>query len=139
MESKIFNLCSKFINNQSLSKLKEMDDKSTCSFPKMTIPVTFCDNKGKNFMNELIEDGDMADKTYRVTSSELKSFVERFETLDHQKKEIQELQRDIMSEASTRGYDTRILRKIIAIRKKDPQVVSEEDAVLELYKEALGM
>ena len=46
---------------------------------------------------------------------------------------------DIMSEASTRGYDTRVLRKIIAIRKKDPQVVSEEDAVLELYKEALGM
>ena len=55
------------------------------------------------------------------------------------KKEIQELQKDIMSEAGTRGYDTRILRKIIAIRKKDPQVVSEEDAVLELYKEALGM
>ena len=105
----------------------------------MTIPVTFRDKESKEFMNELIEDNNTADKTYRVTSSELKSFVERFETLDHQKKEIQELQKDIMSEASTRGYDTRILRKIIAIRKKDPQVVSEEDAVLELYKEALGM
>lgn len=90
-------------------------------------------------MNELIEEDNEGNNTYRVTSSELKSFVEQFETLDIQKKEIQELQKDIMSEASSRGYDTRILRKIIAIRKKDPQIVSEEDAVFELYKEALGM
>ena len=105
----------------------------------MTIPVTSGNIESKEIMNELIEDENTAEKTYRVTSSELKSFVERFESLDYQKKEIQELQKDIMSEAGTRGYDTRILRKIIAIRKKDPQVVSEEDAVLELYKEALGM
>ncbi|MDA9246542.1 DUF2312 domain-containing protein, partial [Rhodobacteraceae bacterium] len=61
-------------------------------------------------MSELIEDENISEKTYRVTSSELKSFVERFESLDYQKKEIQELQKDIMSEAGTRGYDTRILR-----------------------------
>ena len=90
-------------------------------------------------MNELIEENNLEDITYRVTTSELKSYVERFETLDNQKKEIQELQKDIMSEASSRGYDTRILRKLIVIRKKDPLIVSEEDAVLELYKEALGM
>ena len=90
-------------------------------------------------MNELIEENNLEDNTYRVTTSELKSYVERFETLDNQKKEIQELQKDIMSEASSRGYDTRILRKLIVIRKKDPLIVSEEEAVLELYKEALGM
>ena len=90
-------------------------------------------------MNELIEENNLEDITYRVATSELKSYVERFETLDNQKKEIQELQKDIMSEASSRGYDTRILRKLIVIRKKDPLIVSEEDAVLELYKEALGM
>ena len=90
-------------------------------------------------MNELIEETNLEDNTFRVTTSELKSYVERFETLDNQKKEIQELQKDIMSEASSRGYDTRILRKLIVIRKKDPLIVSEEDAVLELYKEALGM
>ena len=90
-------------------------------------------------MNELIEENNLEDNTYRATTSELKSYVERFETLDNKKKEIQELQKDIMSEASSRGYDTRILRKLIVIRKKDPLIVSEEDAVLELYKEALGM
>ena len=50
-------------------------------------------------MNELIEETNLEDNTFRVTTSELKSYVERFETLDNQKKEIQELQKDIMSEA----------------------------------------
>ena len=90
-------------------------------------------------MVELIEETKPENKAYRVTSSELKSFVERFETLENQKIEIQGLQKDIMAEANSRGYDTRILRKLIAIRKKDPHVVSEENAVLELYKDALGM
>jgi len=44
-----------------------------------------------------------------------------------------------MAEAKGRGYDTRILRKIVALRKKDPQEISEEEAILELYKDALGM
>ena len=60
-------------------------------------------------------------------------------TLENQKIEIQGLQKDIMSEANSRGYDTRILRKLIAIRKKDPHVVSDENAVLELYKDVLSM
>ena len=90
-------------------------------------------------MTEVIDESDTEGKQYRVTSSELKSFVERFETLDLQKIEIVESQKDIMSEASSRGYDTRILRKIIQLRKKDPQLVSEEEAVMELYKDALGM
>jgi uncharacterized protein (UPF0335 family) len=44
-----------------------------------------------------------------------------------------------MAEAKSRGYDTKVLRKIIALRKRDPQDLSEEEAILELYKEALGM
>ena len=76
-------------------------------------------------MVELIEETKPENKAYRVTSSELKSFVERFETLENQKIEIHGLQKDIMSEANSRGYDTRILRKLIAIRKKDLHVVSE--------------
>jgi len=44
-----------------------------------------------------------------------------------------------MAEAKGRGYDVRVLRKLVALRKKDPAEISEEEAVLELYKEALGM
>ena len=44
-----------------------------------------------------------------------------------------------MAEARGRGYDVKVLRKLIALRKKDPADVSEEEAILEVYKEALGM
>ncbi len=76
---------------------------------------------------------------YRVTAGELRAFVERFERLDAEKKDISEQQKEVMAEAKSRGYDTKILRKIVALRKKDPAEISEEEAVLDMYKEALGM
>jgi len=84
-------------------------------------------------------DDSASDATYRVTSGELRSFVERFERLEAEKKDIAEQQKEVMAEAKSRGYDTKVLRKVIALRKRDPQDISEEEAVLELYKEALGM
>lgn len=77
--------------------------------------------------------------TNRVTAGELRAFVERFEKLDAEKKDLSEQQKEVMAEAKSRGYDTAVLRKIVAQRKLDPQEVSEAEAVLELYKEALGM
>jgi len=77
--------------------------------------------------------------TYRATSSEIRAFIERFERLDAEKRDIADQQKEVMSEAKGRGYDTKVLRKVIALRKRDPQDVAEEDAVLALYCEALGM
>ncbi len=85
-----------------------------------------------------MQDG-QTDNTYRVTSAELRAFVERIERLDAEKKDISDQQKEVMAEAKSRGYDPRILRKVIALRKRDPQDLSEEEAVLELYKDALGM
>lgn len=84
-----------------------------------------------------MEDG--GDATYRVTAGELRAFVERYERLEAEKKDIADQQKEVMAEAKGRGYDTKILRKVVALRKKDPQEISEEEAVLELYKDALGM
>ncbi len=56
-----------------------------------------------------------------------------------EKKDISDQQKEVMSEAKGRGYDTKVLRKIVGLRKREPQEISEEEAVLELYKEALGM
>ncbi|MFT4999624.1 MAG: hypothetical protein ACI861_001525 [Paracoccaceae bacterium] len=84
-------------------------------------------------------DDSQSDNTYRVTTSELKAFVERYERLEAEKKDISEHQKEVMAEAKSRGYDTKVLRKVISLRKRDPQDISEEEAVLELYKEALGM
>ncbi len=85
------------------------------------------------------ENDDIQQSQYRVTAGELRAFVERFERLDAEKKDIADQQKEVMAEAKSRGYDTKILRKVVALRKKDPAEISEEEAVLDLYKEALGM
>jgi uncharacterized protein (UPF0335 family) len=76
---------------------------------------------------------------YRATASELRHFIERFERLDEEKKTIAEQQKEVMAEAKGRGYDTKVMRKIIALRKRDQNDIAEEEAVLDMYKEALGM
>ena len=76
---------------------------------------------------------------YAVTADELRQFIERYEHLEAEKKDITDQQKEVMAEAKGRGYDTRALRKIIALRKKKPDELAEEEAVLEVYKAALGM
>lgn len=80
-----------------------------------------------------------SDATYRVTADELRQFIERLERLDAEKKDIAEQSKEVMAEAKSRGYDTKILRKIIGLRKREANDIAEEEAVLEMYKEALGM
>ena len=77
--------------------------------------------------------------TYRVTANELRQFVERIEGLDAEKKDLADQQKEVMAEAKARGYDTKGLRKVIALRKRDADDIAEEEAVIEMYKEALGM
>jgi uncharacterized protein (UPF0335 family) len=79
------------------------------------------------------------DSTYRVTADELREFIERFERLEMERKDLLDQQKEVLAEAKSRGYDTRVIKKVMAIRRRDPQEVLEEDAVLDLYKEALGM
>ncbi|WP_227268663.1 DUF2312 domain-containing protein [Roseobacter weihaiensis] len=86
-----------------------------------------------------VETESQADASYRVTSNELRQFVERIERLDAEKKDLAEQQKEVMAEAKARGYDTKVLRKVIALRKRDADDLAEEEAVLEMYKEALGM
>jgi len=88
-------------------------------------------------MDEMVEDETVVQ--YKVTASELRQFVERYERLEAEKKDIADQQKDVLAEARARGYDVKILRKLIALRKREPADVSEEEAILELYKQALGM
>ena len=80
-----------------------------------------------------------SDAAYNVTADELRQFIEQFEQLDAEKKDIAERQKEAMAEAKARGYDTRVMRKIVALRKRDRNDVAEEEAILEMYKAALGM
>ncbi|VAV99174.1 FIG01072817: hypothetical protein [hydrothermal vent metagenome] len=79
------------------------------------------------------------DNSYRVTADELRQFIERYERLEAEKKDIADQQKEVMAEAKSRGYDTKVLRKLVTLRKRDKDDIAEEEAVLEMYKEALGM
>ncbi|WP_237400423.1 DUF2312 domain-containing protein [Rhodovulum sulfidophilum] len=90
-------------------------------------------------MKETAEDEAVREKTYRVVADELRGFIERFETLAEEKAAIGDQQKAVMAEAKARGYDTKALRRIIALRKRHAEDIAEEEAVLQLYREALGM
>lgn len=77
--------------------------------------------------------------SYRVTAGELRAFVERIERLEVEKKELSDQVKEVFAELKGRGYDGKVIRKIIAVRKLDPNDASEQDAVFQLYSEALGM
>lgn len=74
-----------------------------------------------------------------ATAAELRQLIERFEQLDSEKRDIAEQQKELMAEAKGRGYDTRVMRKVIALRRRKPDELAEEEALLDLYKQALGM
>jgi uncharacterized protein (UPF0335 family) len=74
-----------------------------------------------------------------VAAEELRQFVERYEHLEAEKKDLADQMKEVMAEAKGRGYDTKALRKIIALRKRDKNDLAEEEAMLDLYKSALGM
>lgn len=83
----------------------------------------------------------MADQvqTDSVAADQLKAFVERIERLEEEKAGIAGDIREIFSEAKGNGFDTKVMRQIIALRKKDRAERQEAEAILELYMQALGM
>lgn len=94
---------------------------------------------GKPRPNKKRDDDEGDGAAYRVASGELRQFIEQWERLDAEKKDITEQQKEIMAEAKARGYDTKVMRKVIAMRKRDKDEIAEEEAVLDMYLEALGM
>jgi uncharacterized protein (UPF0335 family) len=82
---------------------------------------------------------DAAFNTESVAADQLKAFIERIERLEEEKAGISGDIKDVYAEAKGNGFDTKVLRKIIAIRKRDYAERQEEEAILELYMQALGM
>lgn len=79
------------------------------------------------------------DTTYSIASTDLRQFIEQAEQMDAEKAELAERRKELMAEAKARGYDTKIINKVIALRKRNKDDVAEEDAILEMYLSALGM
>ena len=74
-----------------------------------------------------------------VAGDQLRAFVERIERLEEEKKVISDDIKDVYAEAKGNGFDVKILRKVVSLRKKQPHEREEEEAVLDLYLHALGM
>lgn len=73
------------------------------------------------------------------TDARLRSFIERIERLEVEKAELAEDVKEIYAEAKVNGYDPKIMRKIVRMRKMDVEKRREEDALVEVYKLAVGM
>ncbi|TGT64130.1 MULTISPECIES: DUF2312 domain-containing protein [unclassified Mesorhizobium] len=82
---------------------------------------------------------DVTDTSQTVAAAELRSIIERVERLEEEKKTITEDISDVYSEAKGRGYDTKAIRTIVRRRKLDAAERQEQDSILDLYEEALGM
>ena len=81
----------------------------------------------------------MTDQVDVATADELRQFIERIEHLAAEKQDIADQIKEVMSTAKSRGYDPKVIRKIVAMRKRDRDDLANEEAVTELYKSALGM
>jgi uncharacterized protein (UPF0335 family) len=74
-----------------------------------------------------------------VARDQLRSFVERIERLEEEKKTIADDIKDVYGEAKAMGFDAKVLRKVVAIRKQDENDRLEQEAILDTYLHALGM
>jgi uncharacterized protein (UPF0335 family) len=74
-----------------------------------------------------------------VAADQLRLFVERIERLHEERKSLADDVRDVFAEARGQGYDTKIMREIIRLRAMETHTRQERDAVLETYRQALGL
>ncbi|MCO5071429.1 MAG: DUF2312 domain-containing protein [Rhizobiaceae bacterium] len=82
---------------------------------------------------------EITDSSQTVAAGQLRSLIERIERLEEEKKTIADDIKDIYAEAKGNGFDTKAIRTIIRLRKKDQAEREEEETILDLYKAALGM
>jgi uncharacterized protein (UPF0335 family) len=86
----------------------------------------------------MADDSSNVDVLNTTAQGQLKSIIERIERLEEEKKEVSEQIKEVFAEAKGNGFDVKILRKVVRLRKQDRAQRQEEDAILDLYLSALG-
>jgi uncharacterized protein (UPF0335 family) len=74
-----------------------------------------------------------------IAKEQLKQYIDRIERLENEKTDVLEAINEVFSEAKANGFDTKIMKKILKLMKQDKNKLAEEEAILELYKEALDL
>ncbi len=85
------------------------------------------------------ENSKKSQETFQKGDSKLKSFIERLERLSEEKNNISFDIKEVFSEAKSMGYDPTIIRKVLALRKMDIEERLEQETLLKIYKNALGI
>jgi uncharacterized protein (UPF0335 family) len=86
----------------------------------------------------MADDSSHIDVLNSTAQGQLKSIIERIERLEVEKAEVAEQIKEVFAEAKGNGFDVKILRKVVRLRKQDRAKRQEEDAILDLYLSALG-
>ena len=81
----------------------------------------------------------MSENETNPTAERLRSFIERVERLEEEKSAVNEQKKDVLAEAKSVGFEPKIIRKLVSMRKKHKAEIEEEQALLETYMNALGM
>jgi len=81
----------------------------------------------------------MGDNAHKAAAEQIRAYIERYERLEAEKQDIANQQKEVMAEAKGNGFDVKALRRIIRDRKRDQNDLAEEEAIVDLYKSALGM
>lgn len=81
----------------------------------------------------------MADGSGAIVPGKLKSFIERIERLEEEKAAIAGDIREVYSEAKSTGFETKIMRQVVRLRKMEAHDREEQEQLLDLYKRAIGM
>lgn len=84
-------------------------------------------------------EADKTETSQTVAAGQLRALIERIERLEEEKKTIAEDIKEVYAEAKGTGFDTKAVRVLVRLRKKDQAERQEEEAILDLYKAALGM
>ncbi len=74
-----------------------------------------------------------------IAADRLRSLVERIERLEEERKALGADLRDVYTEAKSAGFDIKVMRQLIRLRRQEPQAVEEQETLLDLYRRALGM
>ena len=111
-----------------------MDDRLATGYGlRPSTPLSF------KFMDRGMTEDTVATSSEAVNAGHLKAFIERIERLEEEKKALADDIKDVYAEAKGNGFDVKIIRKIISIRKQDREKRREEETILDLYLAALGI
>lgn len=118
---------------------KPKTESNVTPFPGSRTKSTSDGKERPNDMPGVTHADEVTETSQTVAAGQLRAFIERVERLEEEKKTISDDIKEVFAEMKGTGFDVKAVRKLIRLRKQDQAERQEEEAILDLYKAALGM